>query len=937
MVGNIRGAAVDSRHTMKSMTVAMVGVVLAVVWAVCFLVQWPLWPAAMATGVAAVALGAIAWRRRRSARRLEAVVLAPDHRPEVAVLRAKMREGIRALKGRRALQSLPWYAIIGPPGAGKTTALRHSGLVFPHSDGPLPGVGGTRNCDWWFTTQGILLDTAGRYTERGDEVEWLAFLDALREHRSGQPLNGLIVAVSAGEVADAGEAELEALGKRLRGRVDEVIGRLGLVLPVYFLLTKCDLLAGFAELHGSLRKSERSQPWGATIALDENRDNPGALFAREFDLLVGAIHGRACKRMAGERNRRAREAIFQFPIELAGMKQNLAALLGHVFAPNPFQATPLFRGFYFSSGTQEGLPLARAVGRMRRAMGVAPAHAEEPPRTEPKSYFLHDVFTRVIFPDAALAGRSAAELRRRRRVRLGAGALAIAAGLALALPSANSFWNNLGLLDTSRLRASKAAKIDWQDGRSIRAKLDQLDPLLDRIAELDRYEDDVPFGYDFFMYSGREVHRPLARVYVKNLQESLVKATKLRLEQDLSRIDGKRYYADREKLKTYLMLGDTEHLDVEYATGQYTALWAEAMKAESDLGITELKKRLRPHVAYYFSLLRPSTADDKKAKLAFEPVVPNEAIVARARAVLQSVPVSQRYTSLFVDVLEYELYDPAEGAVRGNRQFPPFSLDLLFHDRPEVLRVLGSKQNRETGRYFEVPGPYTDKGHYAVLQNIDNAAALLASEEWVVPLTNEERGSRIADNVKRLADDYEQRYTTYWRDFLLDLEVERPGTLRAAVELYAELQNPEWPYIRLLRALEDHTQWKKDFGVLDNAAAQKILVRKLRSYASQKTGGLRINPDLKSIAGRATRVPGAFALTVSFKEGPLQSYMEGLGKLNAEMMTALAKSEDASPNEVALGLAAALGDADKLLAGKDDMARRLLEPLLRRPLEVGGG
>ena len=57
---------------------------------------------------------------------------------------------------------------IGAPGSGKTTALVNSGLQFPLAErfgkAAIRGVGGTRNCDWWFTDEAVLLDTAGRYT-----------------------------------------------------------------------------------------------------------------------------------------------------------------------------------------------------------------------------------------------------------------------------------------------------------------------------------------------------------------------------------------------------------------------------------------------------------------------------------------------------------------------------------------------------------------------------------------------------------------------------------------------------------------------------------------------------------------------------------------------------------------------------------------------------
>ena len=73
-----------------------------------------------------------------------------------------------SISGGSYLYDLPWYVFIGAPGAGKTTALVNSGLSFPLAEkfgpGAIRGVGGTRNCDWWFTDEAVLIDTAGRYT-----------------------------------------------------------------------------------------------------------------------------------------------------------------------------------------------------------------------------------------------------------------------------------------------------------------------------------------------------------------------------------------------------------------------------------------------------------------------------------------------------------------------------------------------------------------------------------------------------------------------------------------------------------------------------------------------------------------------------------------------------------------------------------------------------
>src|SRR5436190_5932854 len=125
----------------------------------------------------------------------------PDQRADVQAVQGQLNEAIQALKtsrlGKGALYKLPWYMIIGPPGSGKSTALQESGLNFPYtSQGKKGGrgVGGTRNCDWGFTDEAILLDTAGRHPTASDDREaWIGFLSLLKQARKKKPINGAMV------------------------------------------------------------------------------------------------------------------------------------------------------------------------------------------------------------------------------------------------------------------------------------------------------------------------------------------------------------------------------------------------------------------------------------------------------------------------------------------------------------------------------------------------------------------------------------------------------------------------------------------------------------------------------------------------------------------------------------------------------------------------
>ncbi len=940
-------------------------------WAIWFILQLDLWIPLVVTGVMLVVAIATAIYQRvkanRAARALEKALAEqgqqqvmnarPERRAEIQALQKQITDGITALKssklggkkrGSGALYSLPWYAIIGPPGAGKTTALRHSGLVFPYADSAVRGVGGTRNCDWWFTNEAIILDTAGRYTtESEDQQEWLAFLDMLRKYRSQKPLNGLIVAVAMPDIIDATEAQLEQMGKKLRARIDEVMTRLRMVLPVYFLVTKCDLVAGFTEFFGDLRKSERAQAFGATVPLKENKSDPGAIFAREFDILVKQVHARAVRRLAQERDWRLREAIYQFPLELAGIKRNMQDLISQVFMVNAFQGTPTLRGIYFSSGTQEGTPMNRVLQRMGQAMGIQNfrSHAQQP-RVESKSYFLHDVFMKVVFPDAPVAGRSASEIKRQRIVRVGVSAAALTIALTFMIPSIVSYFNNADLLEDTDKRAKTASKIDWEDGQPIGPKLDELTPVLERLKELDEYRaEGEPWDHGFLMYMGDQLYRPMIRVYVANMQQAFVKPVKYYLERKLKAVKGESYYQERELLKTYLMLSDVEHLDIDWAAGRFTGLWAELQKSTSDVALVDLKKEMLPHVRYYLELIKPEGEEKPRAT----PVPANKKIVERTRKALMEVPVSKRYYSLFVDSISHELYDPAQDRVRSNLQFPPVTLETMFTDRPEVMKWISSKKQKADKLWYEVHGPYTDKGHFAVLANIKEAKEVLESERWVVPLSEEEKDpERVAANIKRLATDYERNYIDSWEDFLLDVEVRTPVNLEEAIDLYAVLQKPEWPYLRLMRRLEDHTQWKGDLKALKNDKANNIINRRMNRYLSSKTRGLRFGLDINSIGGRASLVPNTFKQTVGFgvpqdggaksplNETALAQYMDILGLIREEMVQARETDPDASVNVVARKLQNSVKETEALLQTRDPMAKRTLLPLLQNPLNVGG-
>ncbi len=390
-------------------------------------------------GVWVVAVLVFVWRRYQSGKRARLIEdrlrgqarehkesVRPDKRSQVEELEKQLGTALSTLKtsklGKNALYELPWYVIIGPPGSGKTTLLRESNLTFPdqaHGRG-VRGVGGTRNCDWWFTDQGILLDTAGRYTtQEEDRNEWFSFLDMLKKSRARKPINGAMIAISIADIIQSTEEELSEHARKIRERLAELTQRLEVVFPVYLLFSKCDLLDGFVETFGGYGSRERAQMWGFTMPYMQSS---GGSIADQFDNEIDALQSRlAAERLhnlAAAKSKSKKAKIFSFPMQFAMIKARLRSFLAQLDQPNPYHESSDFRGVYFTSGTQEGQPLDQVLANMRNACGLTEEEdsaLEE--KADKKAYFIDDLFTDVVFPDKELARSSAAAEKRRGLVR----------------------------------------------------------------------------------------------------------------------------------------------------------------------------------------------------------------------------------------------------------------------------------------------------------------------------------------------------------------------------------------------------------------------------------------------------------------------------------------------------------------------------------------
>ncbi|MBW1900772.1 MAG: hypothetical protein JRJ20_03965 [Deltaproteobacteria bacterium] len=324
-------------------------------------------------------------------------------------LQDRWKEAIDALKASHLkkqgnpLYVLPWYMVIGESGTGKTTAIQSARLSSPFTEiSRISGISGTRNCDWWFFEQAIILDTAGRYAipvdEGRDKDEWEKFLAQLIKFRKKEPINGLVVTVGADKLLQGGSEILEDDGRNIRRRIDELMRVLGAKFPVYVLVTKCDLIQGMTQFCDHLPEKAHDQAMGVLnheLSKDIATFLDRSIFSmgeRLRDLRLLLFH-RTGSRGA---DKGIDPSLLLFPEEFERLKPGMFAFIKGAFQENPYQESPILRGIFYSSGRQEGRPFSHFL----KALGLID-DGEALPGTN-KGLFLHDLFSRILPGDRRL-------------------------------------------------------------------------------------------------------------------------------------------------------------------------------------------------------------------------------------------------------------------------------------------------------------------------------------------------------------------------------------------------------------------------------------------------------------------------------------------------------------------------------------------------------
>jgi type VI secretion system protein ImpL len=732
-----------------------------------------------------------------------------------------------------------------------------------------------------------------------DRAEWLGFLGMLRRHRPRAPINGALLSVDMVTLAGADERTRIAEAAALRARLAELRHELGIRFPVYLFVTKMDRLTGFADYFGPLTSEGRAQTWGFTLPYSKETFAKEGLRARchdELSQLAGRLADTVNTRLQDEYDSCKRRRLAALPEEFSALVGPLVDLIDRVFLDSRYDDTQLhstLRGVYLTSAQQSGARVVAARGTVVQRVAPNQEQGGAAGHEGNQSFFLHDVLTRIVFPEAHLVGPNLRWEYRYRLLRLIGHALTLLLCVWLAIGLRVSFGNNRNYVDVIGRKVQSLATRVTQLYKEPKPEAvpDTLTEAryLPTFPNLDLSDPDSTWRYG--LYTPPDVVKESRHTYDALEDNLLLPQIVHRMEDVISgAVASKAPKAAYDALRVYLMLYDKAKFNAADVKAWVLDDWAKNDSAAVFGG----RASMIDHVQQLFS----------GERVVQSPLIRNDALIQQARAFLDGSNATDR------------LYQRAKAAMLKEA---PDEFTLLRAVGPQAGTVFTRASGQPLSR--GVPGLFTFDGYRDLFDKRLPEFVQIARDDdaWVmgrsylaglsdsaqkktaeIVRTATGMDDALTDAVRRT---YLMEYAQQWDTFLNDIRTVSGTSLAFNLQVLRSFAAPDSPLARLARAAVHETTLTQSVAGSDGSFLQKAADQ--LSQKADKALGIRASERIERelvdnhfaalrevVTGNAdTQVGAQPAAAQAGKTG-----LDGVTNLLNDYYTALTVSDNALSN-----------------------------------------
>jgi type VI secretion system protein ImpL len=301
------------------------------------------------TGIAAAVL---VWRARKPAPPRGPCCSDPadeagaSPKPALRDWLGHLRDAADYLVTRREWRyATPWVLLLGEAGAGKRSLMASSSASQPPATGRQASLAAA-GAGWHFFDKGVVISADTGPDDKG--AQWKRMLRDLELLRPERALDGLLLAVSARSLLQGSAGDLARLAQLAQRQLADVQEQFDFILPVYVVVTQCDVVDGFAAYWGAQPAERQREMFGWSIPPRLVDDAPGRWADSAFDTMAEQLKAlqldaaAQCERIADV------DEFFLFPRHFQHLRTPLRDWLEAVFQATAWQAGFRFRGLYFT-------------------------------------------------------------------------------------------------------------------------------------------------------------------------------------------------------------------------------------------------------------------------------------------------------------------------------------------------------------------------------------------------------------------------------------------------------------------------------------------------------------------------------------------------------------------------------------------------------------
>ncbi|MDR1375794.1 MAG: hypothetical protein LBJ45_03205 [Holosporaceae bacterium] len=293
---------------------------------------------------------------------------------------------------------LPCFMMVGPPSSGKSTLLES--LNFEH----LTADGSAIDSMWKLFRRGAIFELP-RIDAMEDEKNFWSFIGELFVFiRPRRPLDGIIVTLPM-DMLLSNQTNMEKLAQEIFDRIFAFQHDLNFCLPIYVIVTKSDVIPGFAEFSYLLNSDSRQQIFGWSCPYSLNGAFSTSWIEEIFQTLENGVRKATVHFSREKEVSEDLKMALLFRSHLRSIKSALFQYLHTMFQNHAPEEGLILRGVYFVGRSKEK---ETASGELLQPSALSPKLFVNVDANLVHSYnntlcFVQDLFREKIFKEYNLA------------------------------------------------------------------------------------------------------------------------------------------------------------------------------------------------------------------------------------------------------------------------------------------------------------------------------------------------------------------------------------------------------------------------------------------------------------------------------------------------------------------------------------------------------